>query len=89
MVPHDFISTNAATFMERRDLVVSMLNQAQGLSCFRPDGAFYAYPSCQGVIGSRTPEGKTIESDDGFVRYLLELVEWRRSPAPCSAVTLF
>ena len=72
--PHDFIRTNAATFMERRDLVVSMLNQAQGLSCFRPDGAFYAYPSCQGAIGRRTPDGKTIESDDDFVRHLLESV---------------
>ena len=60
--------------MERRDLVVSMLNQAQGLSCPRPDGAFYAYPSCQGVIGRRTPDGKTIEHDEDFVRYLLESV---------------
>ena len=56
--PQDFIRENAVTFMERRDLVVSMLNQAKGLSCPRPDGAFYAYPSCQGVIGRRIPTGK-------------------------------
>jgi aspartate aminotransferase len=72
--PQDFIRKNAVTFMERRDLVVSMLNQAKGLSCPRPDGAFYAYPSCQGLIGRRTPDGKTIEHDEDFVRYLLESV---------------
>ena len=72
--PQDFIRENAVTFMERRDLVVSMLNQAKGLSCPRPDGAFYAYPSCQGVIGRRTSDGKTIEHDEDFVRYLLESV---------------
>jgi aspartate aminotransferase len=59
-------------YQSRRDLVVSMLNQADGLSCHRPEGAFYVYPSCAGVIGRETPDGKTIETDSDFVTYLLE-----------------
>ncbi len=51
--PHDFIAKNNAIFKERRDLVVSMLNQANGLSCATPEGAFYVYPSCEGVIGKK------------------------------------
>ncbi|MCW5700174.1 MAG: pyridoxal phosphate-dependent aminotransferase [Rhodospirillales bacterium] len=70
--PHSFISANNAIFKERRDMVVSMLNQAEGLHCPTPEGAFYVYPSCAGVIGKRTPDGKTIESDDDFITYLLE-----------------
>jgi aspartate aminotransferase len=70
--PQDFIAANNALFRERRDLVVSMLNQAPGLVCHTPEGAFYVYPTCAGVIGKRTPDGKTIESDDDFVTYLLE-----------------
>jgi aspartate aminotransferase len=59
-------------FKERRDLVVSMLNQAKGLTCHRPEGAFYVFPSCAGVIGKKTPQGKTLETDTDFVTYLLE-----------------
>ena len=70
--PQDFIAANNKVFQERRDLVVSMLNQAAGLSCSNPDGAFYVYPSCAGVIGKNTPDGKTISSDGDFVTYLLE-----------------
>jgi aspartate aminotransferase len=70
--PHDFIAPNNALFRERRDLVVAMLNQAKGLSCHTPEGAFYVYPTCDGVIGKSTPDGKTIASDDDFVTYLLE-----------------
>jgi aspartate aminotransferase len=70
--PQDFIAANTALFRERRDLVVSLLNQVQGLDCPRPEGAFYVYPSCAGAIGRSTPDGKTIESDDDFVTYLLE-----------------
>jgi len=70
--PHDFIASNNAVFKDRRDLVVSMLNQATGLSCAVPEGAFYVYPSCAGVIGRTTPDGKTIGSDDDFITYLLE-----------------
>ena len=70
--PQDFIAANNEVFRKRRDLVVSMLNQAVGLSCPNPEGAFYVYPSCAGVIGRKTPDGKTIESDGDFVTYLLE-----------------
>jgi len=70
--PQDFIPRNNAVFKERRDLVVDMLNKAQGIHCPRPEGAFYVYPSCAGVLGKRTPKGKTIENDTDFVQYLLE-----------------
>ncbi len=70
--PHDFIAEHNAIFRERRDLVVDMLNQADGLSCATPQGAFYVYPSCAGAIGKKTADGKTIETDSDFVTYLLE-----------------
>jgi aspartate aminotransferase len=70
--PQDFISERAAAFKERRDLVVSMLNQASGITCHRPDGAFYVYPSCEGAIGRTTPTGQVLKTDDDFVTYLLE-----------------
>ena len=70
--PQDFIKERAERFRQRRDLVVSMLNQASGLTCRRPEGAFYVYPSCAGTIGKTTPSGKKIESDDDFAAYLLE-----------------
>lgn len=59
-------------FKERRDLVVAMMNDAEGMSCRTPIGAFYAYPSCAGAIGKTTPGGKRIENDTDFVTYLLE-----------------
>ena len=68
----DFIKSNAALFETRRDLVVSMLNQASGLRCPTPEGAFYVYPSCEGLIGKTTPGGKRIETDEDFVVALLE-----------------
>ena len=70
--PQDFIRERAAVFRRRRDLVVSMLNQAEGLHCPKPEGAFYVYPSCAGTIGRSTPEGRTIRTDEDFVTYLLE-----------------
>ncbi|MCH7485383.1 MAG: pyridoxal phosphate-dependent aminotransferase [Proteobacteria bacterium] len=70
--PQDFIAANNEVFRQRRDLVVSMLNQAAGLSCPTPDGAFYVYPSCAGVMGRKTPDGKTLETDGDFVTYLLD-----------------
>jgi aspartate aminotransferase len=70
--PLDFLADWVAAFKERRDLVVGMLDQAEGLSCTTPEGAFYVYPSCAGVIGKKTPDGKTIDSDEDFVTYLLE-----------------
>ena len=69
--PQDFIATNNAKFKDRRDLVVSMLNQARGLSCPTPEGAFYVYPSCEGTIGKTTPAGTVIKNDEDFVTALL------------------
>ncbi|MGF1619186.1 MAG: pyridoxal phosphate-dependent aminotransferase [Rhodomicrobiaceae bacterium] len=70
--PQDFLKERAKVFKERRDLVVSMLNQATGIECPTPEGAFYVYPSCKGCIGKTTPKGKTIENDEDFVTALLE-----------------
>ena len=72
--PQDFIPENNKLFKSRRDLVVKMLNDCPGLTCLKPEGAFYVYPSCAGVIGKKTPEGKTLSSDGDFVTYLLESV---------------
>ncbi|MEQ1525088.1 MAG: aminotransferase class I/II-fold pyridoxal phosphate-dependent enzyme, partial [Aestuariivirga sp.] len=58
-------------FKERRDLVVSMLNQAKGISCPTPEGAFYVYPSCAGAIGKTAPSGNVIKTDEDFVTELL------------------
>jgi aspartate aminotransferase len=69
---HSFIAKHNKVFKERRDLVVSMLNQANGLTCATPEGAFYVYPSCAGAMGRKTPEGKALETDEDFVTYLLE-----------------
>lgn len=68
----EFISSRAETFRERRDLVVSMLNQASGLSCPKPAGAFYVYPSCAGCIGKTSVAGQPITNDEAFVTALLE-----------------
>jgi len=70
--PQDFMKPRAESFRQRRDLVVGMLNQAKGITCRSPEGAFYVYPSCAGTIGKTTPAGKKIESDDDFAAYLLE-----------------
>ena len=70
--PQDFIPENAKIFKERRDLVVGMLNQANGINCPRPEGAFYVFPSCAGTIGKTAPSGKKLENDQDFVTELLE-----------------
>ena len=67
-----FLQERNNAFKERRDMVVSMLNEAAGIECLTPEGAFYVYPSCLGCIGKTTPEGKIIQSDEDFVTYLLE-----------------
>ena len=69
--PQDFIARNNEVFKQRRDLVVSMLNQAKGISCPTPEGAFYVYPSCLGCIGKTAPSGNVIRSDEDFVTELL------------------
>ncbi|GAB5461749.1 MULTISPECIES: pyridoxal phosphate-dependent aminotransferase [Hoeflea] len=68
----EFIPANKEIFRGRRDLVVSMLNQAKGIQCPVPEGAFYVYPSCAGCIGKTAPSGKVIETDEDFVTELLE-----------------
>ena len=70
--PQDFIPRNNAVFRERRDLVVDLLNKCEGLHCPTPEGAFYVYPSCEGLIGTTAPSGKTITSDADFANELLE-----------------
>jgi aspartate aminotransferase len=70
--PQDYIAERANVFKERRDLVVSMLNQAKGIQCPTPEGAFYVFPSCAGCIRKSTPKGTKIENDEDFVTALLE-----------------
>lgn len=70
--PQDFIDERRKAFEERRDLVVSMLNQASGISCPVPEGAFYVYPSVAELIGKTAPSGNRIETDEDFVTELLE-----------------
>lgn len=67
-----FLQERNNVFKERRDMVVDMLNAADGIECIKPEGAFYVYPSCAGTIGKTTSDGKVIESDEDFVTYLLE-----------------
>ena len=68
----EFIAPNNALFKGRRDLVVSMLNQADGISCPTPEGAFYVYPSCAGTMGKTAPSGTVLKTDEDFVTELLE-----------------
>src|ERR1700756_4292738 len=68
----DFIKPNARLFEQRRDLGGPMLNQASGIHCPTPEGAFYVYPSVEGLIGKRAPSGKVIDSDQTFATELLE-----------------
>jgi aspartate aminotransferase len=70
--PQEFLAERAKVFEERRDLVVSMLNQASGMKCLTPEGAFYVYPSLQGLIGKTAPSGKGIGTDEDFVTELLD-----------------
>ena len=70
--PQDFIKERSDAFKQRRDRVVTLLNEAPGITCHKPEGAFYVYPSCEGCIGKTTPDGKLIKTDEDFVTYLLE-----------------
>ena len=69
--PMAFLAANNEVFKARRDLVVSMLNQAPGINCHTPEGAFYVYPSVAGCIGKSAPSGKVMENDEDFVSELL------------------
>lgn len=70
--PQGFMAERAAAFQQRRDMVVEMLNAADGIRCSVPDGAFYVYPSCAGMIGKRTPAGTVLATDEDVATYLLE-----------------
>ena len=68
----NFIKERAKSFQERRDFVVSALNTIDGIECLNPDGAFYVFPSCKGLIGKKDSKGKEIKKDTDFVQSLLE-----------------
>lgn len=70
--PQDFLKERSAAFQKRRDLVVSMLNQAEGVTCARPEGAFYVYPEVSGLIGKKTPGGQVIDTDEALIGYFLD-----------------
>ncbi len=70
--PQDYIASSAIVFEQRRDMVVSMLNAIDGISCNKPNGAFYVFPSCTDLFGRKTAAGKIIENDNDFASYLLE-----------------
>jgi len=67
-----FMTPWIEAFKNRRDIVVDLLNDCEGIECPMPEGAFYVYPSCAGVMGKTTPDGKTLKTDEDFVSYLLE-----------------
>jgi aspartate aminotransferase len=68
----DYIHSSKKVFQARRDMVVKMLNQIDGINCNTPNGAFYVFPSCKGLFGKKTPSGKVIENDNDFAAYVLE-----------------
>ena len=70
--PQDFIIDHNNKFLKRRDLVVNKLNDIEGITCSKPEGAFYVYPNCQGILGKITPDGKKISNDEDFMTYLLQ-----------------
>ena len=72
--PQNFIQKRRTEFQKRRDMVVDMLNDANGITCQKPEGAFYVYPSCKGLIGTKTPLGDTINSSEELAKYLLDSV---------------
>src|SRR5210317_256695 len=68
----NFIKERAKSFQDRRDFVVKALNQINGIECLNPDGAFYVFPSCKGLIGKKDPNGNVLNNDSDFVKSLLE-----------------
>jgi len=70
--PQEFLQDRAASFQQRRDLVLDMLKEAPGLTCAKPQGAFYVFPDCSGTLGKKTSQGKCIETEQDFTLYLLD-----------------
>jgi aspartate aminotransferase len=87
--PQDLLIERRAAFQRRRDIVVDGLNAIDGIVCRRPEGAFYVYASCAGLIGKRTPQGATIDSDSAFCRYLLEHHDVAGVPGSCFGLAPF
>jgi aspartate aminotransferase len=81
--PQGVLIERRAAFQRRRDIVVDVLNAIDGVSCRRPEGAFYTYASCAGLIGRSTPDGATIDSDVTFCRFLLERHDVAVVPGSC------
>ncbi len=70
--PHEIVRARTAEFQKRRDRIVAMLNDCAGLTCTTPEGAFYAFPNCAGLIGRKAPDGKVMQNDRDIVMFLLE-----------------
>ena len=70
--PQDFIAKHNVIFQRRRDMVVRLLNECPGITCLKPQGAYYVYPSCAGTLGKTTPKGKKINNDFDFATALLD-----------------
>jgi len=70
--PQGFIAERTKIFQDRRDAVVAQLNAIPGITCHSPEGAFYVFPSCAGVLGKKAPDGRVIKTDEDFVLYLLD-----------------
>ncbi len=70
--PQGFIAERTKIFQDRRDAVVAQLNAIPGITCHLPEGAFYVFPSCAGIIGKTTPSGQVLKTDEDFVLYLLD-----------------
>jgi aspartate aminotransferase len=68
----DYVKNSLVIFQSRRDMVVKMLNDIEGIDCNKPNGAFYVFPSCAGLFGKKTPDGKQIKDSNDFASYLLE-----------------
>jgi len=81
--PQDVLIERRAAFQRRRDIVVDALNAIDGVTCRRPEGAFYTYASCAGLIGRRAPDGTVIDSDAAFCRFLLERHDVAVVPGSC------
>jgi aspartate aminotransferase len=81
--PQEILASRRAAFKTRRDLVVAMINEAKGLTCRTPEGAFYVYPGCAGVLGLGTPQGIVLKDDRDFCDYLLEAADVAVVPGTC------
>jgi aspartate aminotransferase len=85
--PQDVVAERRGVLERRRDLVVERLNRCSGLACHRPQGAFYVYPSCAGVIGRRAPDGTVIAGDQDFALYLLDAADVAVVPGAAYGLT--